>query len=38
MIILDDKYKETEEYLQFIRANEGPRDKQEFYDMMRLER
>jgi hypothetical protein len=38
MPVLDDKYKNTEEYLQFVRANDNPRDKQELYDFMRLER
>lgn len=38
MLVLDDKYKNTEEYLQFIRANEDPREQQELFDLMRLER
>ena len=38
MPILDEQYKNSEEYLQFIRANEDPRDKQELYDLMRLDR
>ena len=38
MIVIDDKYKDTEEYIQFQRANSDPRQEQEFYDMMRLER
>lgn len=37
MPILDEEYKNTEEYLQFIRANEDPREKQELYDLMRLD-
>ena len=37
MIVLDDTYKDTEEYLQFIRASEDPRYEQELYDLMRLE-
>lgn len=35
MPILDEEYKNTEEYLQFIRAYDDPRQKQEYYDMMR---
>lgn len=38
MPILDEQYKNTEEYLRFVRATNNPRDKQELYDMMRLER
>lgn len=38
MPILDEQYKNSEEYLQFIRVNEDPRDKQELYDLMRLDR
>lgn len=38
MPVLDDNYKNTEEYLQFIRANEDPRAQQELFDLMRLER
>lgn len=38
MLILDEDYKNTEEYLQFIRANDDPHEKQELYDYMRLER
>jgi hypothetical protein len=37
MPILDEDYKNTEEYLQFIRANDDPREQQELYDFMRLE-
>lgn len=38
MLILDEKYKNSEEYLQFIRINEDPRVAQELYDLMRLDR
>ena len=38
MIILDEAYKNTEEYLQFVRASNDPRDAQELYDLMRLDR
>ena len=38
MIILDEAYKNTEEYLQFVRAFNDPRDAQELYDLMRLDR
>lgn len=37
MIILDENYQNTEEYLQFIRAGNDPHEKQELYDYMRLE-
>ena len=36
-MIINEAYKNTEEYLQYIRANDDPRDKQELYDYMRLE-
>ena len=38
MPIIDDMYRNTEEYLQFERASQDPRQKQELYDLMRLER
>ena len=38
MPILDEEYKSTEEYLQFVRASNDPRDAQELYDLMRLDR
>ena len=38
MPILDEEYKNTEEYLQFVRASNNPRDAQELYDLMRLDR
>ena len=37
MIVIDDKYKDTEEYVKFQQINMGPREEQEFYDMMRLD-
>ena len=37
MIVLDEDYKNSEEYMQFIRANDDLRIAQEFYDMMRLD-
>lgn len=37
MPILDEEYKNTEEYLQFIRASNNPHDEQELYDLMRLD-
>lgn len=37
MIVLDDDYKNTEEYLQFLRAFDNPREEQELYDLMRLD-
>lgn len=36
-MIIDEEYKNTEEYLQFSRANDDPREKQELYDFMRLD-
>jgi hypothetical protein len=37
VITLDEEYKNSEEYLQFIRASEDPHYEQELYDLMRLE-
>ena len=37
VIVLDEEYKNSEEYLQFLRALDDPRDAQELYDMMRLD-
>lgn len=38
MLILNEEYKNTEEYLRFYKTNQKPQDKQELYDLMRLER
>lgn len=38
MPILDEKYKNSEEYLRFLRASDNPREAQELYDLMRLDR
>lgn len=37
MIVIDDKYRDTEEYVKFQQTNAGSREAQEFYDMMRLD-
>ena len=37
MIVLDEDYKNSEEYIQFIRVNDDLHMAQEFYDMMRLD-
>ena len=38
MTKLDEEYMNTEEYLQFLRASDDPRLKQELFDLMRLDR
>lgn len=35
MIVIDDDYKNTEEYLQHWRANKNKSDEEEYNDMMR---
>ena len=36
-MIIDETYRNTEEYLQFVRAHDDPREEQEMYDLMRLD-
>ena len=37
MIAIDEKCRDTEEYVKFQQTNAGSREAQEFYDMMRLD-